>query len=145
MDNRKILFIEDDDAHAKLMKIAFSKNCTGCEIVHVKDGKEALAWLEDVKSKDLKDLPRLILLDLNIPIINGVEVLKIIKNDDILKILSVVILTTSNSNTDIKNCYQENANSYLVKPIIYNDYAALMEKIQEYWIHGNMPASADYI
>jgi len=144
MDNRKILFIEDDDAHAKLMKIAFEKNCAGCEIVHVKDGKEALTWLENAK-ENLRELPRLILLDLNIPRVNGIEVLKVIKNDEVLKILPVVILTTSNSNTDIRNCYKENANSYLVKPIISNEYAVLMEKIREYWINGNMPASPEYV
>lgn len=145
MDNKRILFIEDNDSHAKLMKIAFKKTCSGCEIVHVKDGRQALSWLEETKANDLKDLPRLILLDLNIPLINGVEVLKVIKNDDILKLLPVVILTTSNSNTDISNCYRENANSYLVKPIISNEYSSLMEKIKEYWINGNKPACSDYV
>lgn len=145
MDNKKILFIEDNQAHAKLMTIAFKKYCQGCNIVHVKDGKEAIDWLNDIKMKNLKELPRLIILDLNIPMINGIEVLKKIKNDKILKLLPVVVLTTSNSNTDIRICYEENANSYLVKPIIYSEYSKLMKTIKEYWMDSNMPINTEYM
>lgn len=145
MTNKKILFIEDDCAHAKLMYISFTKHCSECEIIHLKDGQEAIDWLENAKLGNPEDLPRLILLDLNIPILNGIEVLKKIKKDELLKLLPVVILTTSNSNTDIKTCYEENANSYLVKPIIYNEYSTMMKKIKEYWMDESMPINPEYI
>lgn len=144
-NNRKILFIEDDPAHAKLMSISFAKHCSECEIIHITDGKEAIEWLIKIKEGDWNELPRLILLDLNIPTINGIEVLKKIKNDNILRFLPVVILTTSNSNADIKSCYEGHANSYLVKPIIYNEYSSMMKKIKEYWMDSSMPTNVDYL
>ena len=144
-NNRKILFIEDDPAHAKLMLISFAKHCSECEIIHITDGQKAIDWLKKIKNKDLNDLPRLILLDLNIPTLNGIEVLKKIKNDDILKFLPVVILTTSNSNSDIKSCYERYANSYLVKPIIYSEYSLMMQKIKEYWMDSSMPINVDFL
>jgi len=145
INNKKILFIEDDLAHAKLMPIALKKHCKDCEIIHIKDGKSAIEWLNERKEGDLGEMPRLVLLDLNIPIMNGIEVLKKIKSDKLLKLLPVVILTTSNSNADIKTCYEENANSYLVKPIIYNEYSNLMGKIKDYWLDASMPIDIEYV
>ena len=145
MNNKKILFIEDNSAHAKLMEIALSKHCKNCEVVHITDGQEAVDWLERTKDESIENLPRLVLLDLNIPTINGIEVLKKIKKDNILKLLPVVILTTSNSNTDIKMCYEENANSYLVKPIIYDEYSKLMEIVKIYWMDSSKPINIEYI
>lgn len=145
MNSKRILLIEDDDAHAKLMTIAFNKHCNNCEIIHIKDGLEAVSWLEKAILGDWNNLPRLILLDLNIPGINGLEVLKKIKKDKILRLLPVVILTTSSSNNDIKTCYEEKANSYLIKPIVFNEYSVLMGKIKEYWLDSSMAVNAEYI
>ncbi len=145
LNNKKILLIEDNDAHAKLIKIAFKNVCSDFNVIHIKDGEEALNWLSAHAKGSLEDLPKFILLDLNIPSVNGLDVLRELKSNDILKYIPIIILTTSTSNTDIKECYSLSANSYLVKPLAYGDFVDLVETLKEYWINKNTVVNIDYI
>ena len=144
-DSKTILLIEDNDAHAKLTKLAFEAECMGFDLIHILDGKEALKWLEKTKNENIPALPKFILLDLNLPTLNGIEVLKAIKKDSILSLIPIIILTTSTSNNDIKTCYENKANSYIVKPLSYEEYIKISNMLRDYWIFMNKSVDTNYI
>lgn len=97
-------------------------------IHEAKDGVEALGFLEDKSN-----LPDLILLDLNMPKISGIEFLKIIKADDLLLHIPTVILTTSNNQKDLLECYRTGMSGYILKPLKYEDYVKKIDKVLGYW------------
>lgn len=144
-NSKTILLIEDNDAHARLTKIAFKAECIGFDLVHILDGQEALNWLEKTKNENLANLPKFILLDLNLPTINGIEVLKAIKQDAILSLIPIITLTTSTSNNDIKTCYENKVNSYIVKPLSYEEYVKIAEMLRDYWILTNRSVDINYL
>ena len=144
-ESKRILLVEDSEAHAKLTKIAFSSVCEDYELVHLQDGQQAIDWLSKEKDNDMGNLPRFILLDLNIPTVSGMDVLKNIKNDKILKLIPVIVLTTSSSNSDIKSSYDLSANSYIVKPLVFDDFLKLMETLRYYWIDNNKSVDTQFI
>lgn len=98
------------------------------KIIEANNGEDALKILEQ---KDV--LPDIILLDLNMPKINGIEFLGILKNDDTLKYIPTIILTTSNNQKDLLECYKIGVAGYVLKPLKYEDYVAKMEKLLAYW------------
>lgn len=136
----KILLVEDDTDHAELVIRSFKECDIPNEIIHAKDGEEALVFLnkKPVGSKSNSSFfPNLILLDLRLPKIDGINVLSTIKNDNFLKQIPVVIFTTSNSPYDIEKSYFHHANSYLVKPNDYPNYQKLVNDLAHYWLELN--------
>ena len=137
MNNKIILLVEDNPDDQQLTLRAFKKNHIVNELIVVQDGAEALDYLFSTgkfNDRDLSVLPSLILLDLKLPKIDGLEVLRRIRNDDRTKLLPVVILTSSKEEQDLINGYKMGANSYIRKPV---DFAKFMEAVQQlglYWL-----------
>jgi two-component system, response regulator len=141
-----ILLVEDNEAHAELVMRGMRDQRVANRIFHVLDGEQALDYLfcrgKFSDSKTCKR-PNLILLDLRLPRIDGLEVLKIIKeNPDFLRI-PVVILTSSDAEADIAKSYDYHANSYVVKPLDFKTFTRLMEDLGFYWLGWNASPVAD--
>jgi CheY-like chemotaxis protein len=136
----QILLVEDNTDHAELVKRSFKECEIPNEIIHTKDGEEALNYLNEKlinKTSESFPLPNLILLDLRLPKIDGVNVLTSIKSNKNLKQIPVVVLTTSESPYDIEKSYSNNANSYLVKPSDYPNYKKMINTLAYYWLELN--------
>ena len=135
-----ILLVEDNAAHAELVIRSFEDHQIANKIIHVKDGEEALNYLfRKGKFVDplVSSMPHVVLLDLRLPRVDGLEVLKEIRSADSLKGLPVVILTTSSGEADIARAYDYHANSYLVKPIDFQQFIELMKQFGYYWLETN--------
>jgi len=124
----KILFIEDDIIETMKLNRTISKIELNYQITEAKNGEEALAIL---KSGDR--LPDIILLDLNMPRMSGTEFLKILKEDEQLKYLPTIVLTTSENRTDLLECYRIGIAGYIIKPLKYEDYELKLKKVFAYW------------
>ena len=135
-----VLLVEDDPAHAEIVQRNFDTFRIANRLMHVWDGEEALDYLyHRGKFEDRRESPRpgVILLDLRLPKIDGLEVLKVIKNDPDLRRIPVVILTTSAAEADKVKAYESFASSYLVKPVDYSQFVALMQSFGYYWLGWN--------
>ncbi|WP_282030448.1 response regulator [Winogradskyella eximia] len=128
MKTLNILLIEDDMIEVMKLNRTISSLKLNHKIIEANNGEDALKILEQ---KDV--LPDIILLDLNMPKINGIEFLGILKNDDTLKYIPTIILTTSNNQKDLLECYKIGVAGYVLKPLKYEDYLAKMEKLLAYW------------
>lgn len=130
LDNKKlrILLIEDDTIEVMKLKRAISKLDMDHELVEAKNGEEALDIL-----KNNTILPDIIFLDLNMPKINGIEFLKILKEDSVLRFLPTIMLTTSSNRKDILACYDIGVAGYIIKPLKYDHYISKIEKALNYW------------
>ncbi|MES2769378.1 MAG: response regulator [Bdellovibrionota bacterium] len=127
------LLVEDDDDHAQLVIRGLENNRITNKIDRVRDGAEALDYLFCRDKYKEKVAPDIILLDLKLPKIDGHEVLRKIKMDSRLKVIPVVVLTTSAAESDRARAYQEHANSYLVKPLDFNSFRKMAEDLNLYW------------
>jgi CheY-like chemotaxis protein len=123
-----ILLIEDDAIEVMKFNRVLSTLNVKHKIVEANNGEEALTIL---KVKEV--IPDIIILDLNMPKINGIEFLKILKADDYLKYIPSVILTTSNNRKDILECYKIGIAGYILKPLKYEDYVDKIKRLIEYW------------
>jgi len=135
-----ILLAEDDPAHAEIVRRNMTISRIANRLEHVNDGQEALDYLYNRgKFSDPLQAPRpsLILLDLRMPRVDGLEVLQTIKSDPHLARIPVVVLTTSAAETDLARAYDHHANSYLVKPIDFSMFSTLLETIGCYWLIWN--------
>lgn len=134
-----ILMVEDDPAHAEIVRRNFEGFHIANRLIHVADGRAALDYLQRQGSRDDADqpMPNLILLDLRIPKINGLEVLRILKSSPRLRDIPVVVLTTSGNDKDIAQAYDLGANSYLVKPVGFKDFCEMMTTLGYYWLVWN--------
>lgn len=135
-----ILLVEDNVGHAELVRRTLSQHRIANKIFYVRDGEEALDFLYHrgaFADPPSSPKPHVILLDLRIPKIDGLEVLKEIKNDDSLKQIPVVILTTSKAEQDIAKAYMNHANSYLVKPVDFDKFSQMMDDLGFYWLSWN--------
>jgi CheY-like chemotaxis protein len=135
-----ILLVEDDPAHAEIVRRNLNDFRMANRLMWVRDGQEALDYLyrrEAFSQPDKSPRPGLILLDLRLPKVDGLEVLKIIKTDPDLTSIPVVVLTTSAAETDMVKAYENHANSYLVKPVDFVQFTALMETLGYYWLAWN--------
>ncbi len=135
-----ILLVEDDPAHAEIVRRNFEKSRIANHLIHVSDGQAALdyLYLRGPFSNPLQaPRPGLILLDLRLPKVDGLEVLKTIKADAALDQIPVVILTTSSAESDLARAYDCHANSYLVKPVDFTQFVELMEVLGYYWLVWN--------
>jgi two-component system, response regulator len=138
MHKKTILLIEDSPDDVKLTKRAFKKSeySEKINLDVVTGGVEALEYFNE---KNISDggKPYLILLDLNLPKINGFQVLKKIRNDEDLKFIPVIVLTSSSEKKDLIKSYKLGANGYIQKPVDFQDFIDVIQKIGEYWIKIN--------
>lgn len=129
-----ILLVEDNEGDILLTLEAFEESKLKTEISVAKNGQEALDFLYKTGEHKNKKTPDLILLDINIPIFNGHEVLKRIKADSQLKKIPVIILTTSTSDKDLNRAYENYCNSYVEKPLNIHEFLNAILKIEEFWL-----------
>jgi two-component system, chemotaxis family, response regulator Rcp1 len=129
----KILSVEDNSADAGLLKFYFDRCQIAVELFAVENGDAALEFLTD-QDRNGSRLPDLILLDLNLPNRNGKEVLRHIKGSDALKHIPVLILTTSNNQEDICECYGIGANGFISKPVDLNSFETVIKSIELFWL-----------
>jgi len=142
LETRRILVIEDSAADAHLLRMAFEKTGLRVDIEVIADGMQALKYFESSKSKAGPDCD-LVLLDLNVPIINGFEILERIKSQRNLMKIPVIIFSSSSSSEDIERCYQAGANSYLSKPSALAEFFELIERTAAYWLQSvRLPSKA---
>lgn len=123
----KILFIEDDTIETMKLTRTLSKLDEKHSLIQANNGEEALKILKE------NNLPDIILLDLNMPRMNGIEFLQILKKDPLLKYLPTIILTTSENRTDLLECYKTGIAGYVIKPLKYDDYEDKLMKVISYW------------
>lgn len=129
-----ILLVEDNEGDIILTKEAFEDAKIINELSIVRDGKEAIDFLSKVGKYADVSTPNLILLDINLPKKNGHEVLKFIKENDDIKHIPVIMLTTSSSDKDINKSYESYANCYITKPVEVEDFLEIVSKIEDFWI-----------
>ncbi len=135
-----VLLVEDDPAHAEIVCRNFEGFRIANRLIHVADGQAALDYLyrrEGFSDPDLYPRPGLILLDLRLPKVDGLEVLKTVKSDENMSRIPVVILTTSEAESDMVRAYDNHANSYLVKPLDFMQFTSLMDTLGYYWLAWN--------
>ena len=138
--NKIILLVEDNPDDVELTIRALQKNNIKNDIVVAHDGVEALDYLfgrGQYVDRDLNDMPAVILLDLKLPKIDGLEVLNQIRSNNLTKLLPVVILTSSKEDKDIVNGYTLGVNSYVRKPVDFNDFAEAVRSLGLYWLLYN--------
>lgn len=124
----EILLIEDDEIEIMKFNRVVSQLKENHRVTELNNGEEALEYLKGNAS-----LPDIILLDLNMPKINGIEFLSILKEDSILKYIPTMILSTSNNPKDVLECYNIGIAGYIVKPLKYEDYVAKIKAVMTYW------------
>lgn len=130
----QILLVEDNPGDIKIAQEAFKQNNSTTTLNYVQDGIQAIDYLKKNLAFANAITPDLILLDLNLPKKDGKEVLLEIKTDKALKQIPVIILTTSESETDINECYLLGANSYITKPMDLESFLKAIKSIEEYWL-----------
>ncbi len=144
-----ILLVEDNDAHAHLTEFFLQEQSLAVRVDRVRDGEEALAFLfqrspDDaegfIRGASARPLPSLILLDLHLPKLSGLEVLRQIKTASDLSAIPVVVLSTSEAEADIEAAYALHANGYLVKPLDAVQFADMIEALVTYWLKWNRPS-----
>ena len=131
MKKLKILLIEDDEIERMKFSRVASKmgNHT---IIEAENGERALDTLKDLES------PNLIVLDLNMPKVNGIEFLKILKSNSNLDYIPIIVMSTSNNHNDIKKCYEIGASGYMIKPLRYEDYKKKISCLIGYWMDNEL-------
>ena len=135
-----ILVVEDDPAHVEIIRRNFEASRLANRLMSAEDGQVALDYLRrkgQYNDETKFPMPNLILLDLRLPKVDGLEVLKTIKSDQMLNKIAVVILTTSSAEADMAKAYEYHANSYLVKPVDFTQFSKLMETFGYYWVAWN--------
>ena len=137
MNNKIILLVEDNPDDELLMMRALKKNHIANQVVVTRDGVEALDYLfgrGKYAERDLNSMPQLILLDLKLPKISGLEVLQQIRADERTKYVPVVVLTSSSQDEDIVNSYDLGANSFVQKPVDFNEFIDATKQLGAYWL-----------
>ncbi len=135
-----ILLVEDNPAHAELVMRSFEDHRVANTIIHLSDGETALEYLFKrglYSSERESPRPHVILLDLRLPRVDGLDVLKEIKSSDKLRSIPVVILTTSEAERDAARAYEHHANSFVVKPLDFASFTNLIKELGFYWLKWN--------
>lgn len=138
----EILIIEDNMSDAEMTIRALKKNNLTNKLLHLKDGVEALDFLfarGNYSGRKVENVPKVILLDLKMPKVNGLQVLQKLKSDERTKKIPVVILTSSNEDPDIQECYRLGVNSYVVKPVQFEQFVKSVSELGLYWMMLNQP------
>ena len=134
---RPIFLIEDNPMDVDLTRRAFAKRDVANPFEVARDGEEALAYLENLRIDD--PLPIVILLDLKLPKVDGLEVLRYLKTNPQFQMVPVVVLTTSSEESDVQVAYREGANSYIIKPVDFDKFNQVVDNIHSYWCMLNVP------
>lgn len=132
MERRKILLVEDNEGDVLLTREAFEEINPNAEINVVYDGRSAVDYLENCIQQQ-SELPELVLLDINLPKMDGHEVLCVIKNSKLMRNIPVIMLTTSSSKNDVSKAYANFANCYITKPHDINDFFEVISHIDNFW------------
>ena len=143
MKSKTILLVEDNPSDVGLTRRALEKSRISNDLVVVEDGQEALDYLfgtDPLTGQNVNELPALILLDLKLPKVDGLEVLRQIRADERTRRQPVVILTTSSEEDDVARCYDMGANSFIRKPVDFNQFAEAVQHLGLYWLVLNEPA-----
>jgi CheY-like chemotaxis protein len=133
MKNAHILLVEDNEGDIILTQEVFKSSGLNNPISIARDGEEALDFLYQRNKLSGAERPDLILMDINIPKINGKEVLTLIKKDNDLKTIPVIMLSTSSDDKDIMESYRNHANCFITKPINFNDFSKAVVEIKNFW------------
>jgi two-component system response regulator len=136
----EILLVEDDPRDAEMALRALKKNNFANNVHHVKDGAEALAFLfanGAYSERRVESVPKVVLLDLKLPKVDGLEVLKKIKSDDRTKMIPVVIVTSSREDRDLVESYKLGVNSFIVKPVEFDKFVEAVKVLGLYWLLMN--------
>jgi CheY-like chemotaxis protein len=139
-DPALVMLIEDNADHAELIIRTLEEHRISNKVRHFFDGQTALDYLfqrGEYSDPDQNPRPHVILLDLRLPRVDGIDILKAIKKDESLKCIPVVILTTSEAEKDVAKAYYNHANSYLVKPVGFEEFRQLMDNLGFYWLNWN--------
>lgn len=135
-----VMLVEDNADHAELVIRTLEEHQIANKVRHFLDGQSALDYLfqrGEFSNPATHVRPHVILLDLRLPRVDGIDVLKAIKEDDHLKSIPVVVLTTSEAEKDVAKAYYNHANSYLVKPVGFDEFKSLMDDLGFYWLSWN--------
>ena len=135
-----VLLVEDNDDHAELVIRQMADHRIANKVVRLADGQEALDYLFRMgkfEDPDSSPRPHVIFLDLRLPKVDGLEVLKALKDSDELRDIPVVVLTTSEGERDVAKAYLNHTNSYVVKPVDYHKFRELMDNLGFYWMSWN--------
>ena len=142
MKDKVILLVEDNPDDVELTKMAFEKNNIANRVIVAKDGVEALDYMFGTglyAGRNAKDIPIVILLDLKLPKIDGLEVLKSIRQNEFTRLTPVVILTSSAEEKDVVNGYNMGASSYIRKPVNFEQFTDAIKHLGLYWLVWNEP------
>lgn len=140
MEIVEILLVEDNEFDAKLTIRALKKKNLANNLVHVSDGAEALDFLfarGEYGYRQVTDVPKVILLDLNMPKIGGLEVLREIRNNENTRLIPVVVMTSSKEDRDVVDSYKFGVNSYVVKPVEFDNFSRAVADLGMYWVLVN--------
>jgi two-component system response regulator len=140
MHKKTILLVEDDPDDEELTRRAFSKNRVANDVVVVRDGAAALEYL--FAAGTTGGLPQLVLLDLKLPKVDGVEVLRRLRADPRTHSLPIVVLTSSTEESDLARCYELGVNSYVRKPVDFGEFVEAVRQLHVYWLLLNEPPPA---
>jgi CheY-like chemotaxis protein len=143
MDNHtevEVLLVEDNPRDAEMALRTLRKRNLANSIVHVKDGEEALDWLFGIGAyagRDPSNRPKVVLLDLKLPKVDGLEVLRAIRGDERTQLIPVVVMTSSGEERDVIESYKLGVNSYVVKPMDFEGFSAAVAELGHYWLLVN--------
>jgi two-component system response regulator len=138
----EIMLVEDNPDDAALTIRALKKQNIANKLIHLHDGAEALDFIYgkgNYAGRNIQITPKVILLDLKMPKVNGMEVLETLKSDENTKAIPIVMLTSSAEDPDIERCYQLGANSYIVKPVEFEEFTKAVAGLGMYWMLLNKP------
>jgi CheY-like chemotaxis protein len=137
-----ILLVEDNPDDAELTKLALARHGLDGRVVHVSDGMQALDYLyrRDGFSNRTGGNPILVLLDLKMPLLDGIGVLREIKSSNVLRTVPVVVLTSSTEPTDLQRAYDAGTNAYIAKPTEFAQFLSAMKHVCEFWVNINQPS-----
>ncbi|HEY8689822.1 MAG TPA: response regulator [Chitinophagaceae bacterium] len=138
----EVLLVEDNASDAEMTTRALKKNNLSNKLLHLTDGSEALDFIfaeGEYSGRQMENIPKVILLDLKMPKVSGIEVLRRIKTDERTRKIPVVMLTSSKEDPDIEACYALGVNSYVVKPVDFNEFQKAISNVGLFWLIINQP------
>jgi CheY-like chemotaxis protein len=133
--NLDVLLIEDNPVQILLLQEILEESGVGMDLRVSEDGEAALASLRGQDGKEKSNRPDLIMLDLNLPGMDGFQILKEIKEDRELQTIPVIVLSTSQADEDIRQCYRLGANCYIIKPVDLDEFIKVIRAIESFWCH----------
>lgn len=138
-----ILLVEDNPRDVRLVREVLNERNIQCQLLVARDGEEAMRMVQREGEHAALPRPDLILLDINLPILSGIEVLERIKTDAQLRLIPVLILSTSSAEADVLKCYSLHANSYLVKPADFDEFSQMIGEVHTFWFKTAQLAPAN--